>query len=179
MSQNFFYSLVVLATVGIAMSWFATRLNRHTIDNREKAKEVIRKRLGAHTYLDVDSFVGNLQIPKEEASHARTLLLEIARLLGVNVASLTRDGILVDLLRVRSIEIVSNHPQENLPEFIEPFTYDLIHILEKSSDKARWEERWRSLPNPPCNEEELADFIMSMDMGKLITFFAPLMKVSP
>lgn len=66
------------------------------------------------------------------------------------------------------------HNQNPHSQYVEPFTYNLLYILEKLTDKNSWSQHWKANPDLPHNEEALADFVMEMSPAQLLRFFAPL-----
>lgn len=176
MSIGLAISILVLGLVGVAATWAASRLNRDRLSLQEKARAVIRERLvQLPPQHSLESFIANC-VSVDDRAKARLLLEEISKSLQVPIDSLAFDARLREVLRVPVSELgKTDSPRgQPSPEYVEPFTYDLLHVLEKLSDKKSWEEQWKAKPELPRNEEALADFVMEMNPAELLRFFAPL-----
>lgn len=168
-------SLLLLSAIGILATWFASRSNRRVLVLQEKARLTIRDRLTKGPQRSVDMLLLAAEMSIEHHSKAILLLEEIAKVLGVPPEALTFDKSLNEMLRISISDLGEEvGGKEKLPEFFEPFTHDLLHVLIKLSDKRAWEDRWQSNAELPHNEEALADFVMSMTPAQLLSFFAPL-----
>lgn len=179
MSVGLAVSVLVLGLVGVAATWAASRLNRGGLSLQKKARAFIRERLAQlPPQHSLESFVLNC-VPLEHWAKARFLLEEISKSLNVPIDSLTFDTKLRDVLRVSVSELgdIERRNEQPHPQYVEPFTYDLLHVLERVSDKKSWEERWNAKPELPRNEEALADFVMEMTPAEFLSFFAPLVRV--
>lgn len=176
MSMRLLEALFVLGLVGAIGTWFASRLNRDHIFLEKKARTVIRKNLRYSPFTcSPDSFVMNC-VSVENRVNAKLLLEEISKSLQVPIDSLTFDAKLREVLRVSVSELGKTDLTKGQPssEYIEPFTYDLLYVLEKLSSKKSWEAQWKANPELPRSEEALADFVMEMKPAELLRFFAPL-----
>ena len=118
-------------------------------------------------------------IPVENMEAAKILLDELGKLIEVPIGSLAIEVKLHKILTVPMRDLDnSDLPAHAATEgVIEPFTYDLIYILETLSDKKLWREKWIRTPGAPMKEEELADFIMGMNLMEFLSFFAPLISL--
>jgi len=140
------------------------------------ARKVLRKRLIQNSPQHSPESLIAHYIPSNDQKKAYLLLEEISETLSIHTHSLIFDSKLKDVLRISSSELkINNWPKDKLvPEYVEPFTYDLLLVLQKICSTKLWAERLKSHPRLPQNEEDIADFVMEMTPAGFLIFFSPL-----
>lgn len=143
-------------------------------------RERVRERLAAHTPADVESLLTDAGTPDGLISAARALATRLGAVLDVDPRLLRASDQLGDLLRVRADELPSvsslDWAEAGLKDSIVVFSYDIMHMVETQSDKAKWRAKWDSLTPPPRSEEAWIDLILSMSVGEFLSFFAEIAK---
>jgi len=95
--------------------------------------------------------------------------------------AMTFDSTLGEALRISGADVVLNAPPETpvkrltrVPEHVEPFVDDIVYVLDRLADTETWRVRQREDPEFPQNDDDLADYVMSMTPAGMLTAFGPL-----
>ena len=169
-------AIIVVGVVflfGFLMSFFASVLNRKGIKSLEIAENVIRNNLvGKTDRRNLDAFLNDI-LPSENIQQGKLLLSKIAEAIGIPVESLLFDGKLNDSLVAHNISV----PQGKGVS-IDPFAYEINHILEKHIDWKSFERKINSIQITfPCEEDAFCDFFMGLTMREFVSLFAPFVKM--
>lgn len=174
---------VIAIGVGIAAFLLPTRMNRIATKITRAAKRRVRERLADRSPASIDDILDGSLVKSSSRGDAVDLLARVGAVLGVDPAVLRADDRLGALLEVRAEEMPSITSSEwrsaGLHGRVVVHIYDIVHIISRYSDRRRWNEKWRSLEDPPESEEESIDLILAMTIRDFLEFFAPLAKKRP
>lgn len=140
----------------------------------------MQERLAARTPAELGSLLTDAGTSQSFRSAATVLATRLGAVLEIDPKLLRANDQLGDLLRIHSDELPFVTSQEwaesGLEGSVVVCSYDIMHIVETQSDKAKWRAKWASLPAPPRNEEAWIDLILSMSVGEFLSFFAEIAK---
>ena len=145
---------------------------------RAEAKTAISARLSGRPKLSLEDIVDS-SVSGDKHRAARELLQQLAELLQVDPATLRPDDVIGDLLSVTRSDL----PEPVLPLWdasgvgnrLEVLGYEILHLVEKASDKKLWQNQWSTLTPKPQNEEQWLDRIAAMKVSEFLTFFTETM----
>lgn len=166
--------------VAVGVARLAEWLNRGQTRIIHAAEAEVRRRLDHREHVAPESILEASGIPADLAGPAMDLLRGLSQVIGIDPGRLRPDDVLGDLLRVGRNDLpeVSARDWEKAEfhEFVEVHSYDIMYLVEQHSDWKRWRENYNQMANPPRNEEEWIDLIMSMTMSEFLSTFAPMSK---
>lgn len=158
------------------VAWFSRGAGRI----EDAAEHQVRRRLAERASVEVQQLLEQGSVPPALLSAATSLVEQFAKILGVEAGQLRATDRLEDLLRVEAHELPSINSRDwkraQLDKTIVVHAYDIMHLVETSSDRSKWKQKWSSLPTPPQSEEQWIKTILSMDIAEFLLFFAPLRK---
>lgn len=142
------------------------------------ARRRVQERMGERASLPPAALLQDAGIPGADWEAAATLLSGLGEVLGVDPNRLRAQDRLSEVLRVDSVELPGLGPDDwkraGLTTHIVVFAYDIMHLVERFSDRRAWKKKWTSLPDPPRKEEDWVDLILEMRLGEFLAFFTPL-----
>jgi hypothetical protein len=146
------------------------------------AEAQVRQRLQTRPLLPAEAILLECQIKEETREPASKLLDQLGAVLGVEPGHLRPADRLGEILRVRKEELEPSPPEAawrkaGLGTFVEVFSYEVMHTLERLSTQRGWSTKQRELEPRPGNEEEWLDRIMAMTLCEFLSFFADTMPV--
>lgn len=145
----------------------------------ELAEQRVRSRLNERSSWDLRELVIAAGLPPSHVPSAQKLLADLGANIGLDVTKLRPDDRMSRLLRVARDElpeIASAWEKHGFGEYVEVFSYDIMHVVESLADPHRWRDKWQSLDSPPANEEEWLDRIMDMTVGAFLIYFVATMR---
>lgn len=175
-------AVFLLLAVGVVATLVATRINRKEIDLYKCARDSIRERLRKQTNSQsLEAVFDECEIHRDEWGKATKLVDTLRSVVGLPNWIPPIDIRLGELLRVRVSELrtASSVTSDDGPEFIEPFTYDIVDHLLTIGEKSTWTQRWSDDANFPRDDDELGNFIMNMTLRQFVVFFLPLINPRP
>jgi hypothetical protein len=101
--------------------------------------------------------------------------------LKIPFARINPDETLGDAFRVSREELgmtgSSDWARHGFGDYIETFSYEILHVLEKSISRTEWRKGWERLGRPK-DEEILLDTIMAMQLRNFLLFFGSMKPTS-
>ena len=154
--------------------------NKEATDVVKYAKQRIRDRLGEREAISAPSLLDQCQLDTTSALGAEVLLYRLCAALEIGPGTLRPSDKFAEVFSVahsdlggKAIAVLTRY---GYPDPIEPFCYDILHVVDTTSTKAKWEERRATMTSPPTNEDEWLDLIMAMSLKEFLRFFGPMAK---
>ncbi len=171
---------LLASAVGIGGTLLANWLNRDLLRITEAANDQLRRRLGKRSPLPMRELILESGVPEVFVLRAERLLAGIGEELDVDPRLLRWDDRLDDLLRIQRNDLntvtLNQWERAGLKEYIDVFSYGLMDKIDELSERSEWEKWYAGLPDPPGNEEEWVDLLMSMNVRELLNVFAPVVR---
>jgi hypothetical protein len=162
-------ALIIIVVIAIFASAYVALRTRGARDIGVVAKNNIRNRALSRKNTPVSDVLEQCLVPEDQLRAGVKLIELLSDLLDVPLSKFGCDIVLREMLQYQPDELTEYDGQ-----VVEPFTYQLIERVAMLSDKGLWEKQWQDDPELPRTEEDLADFVVSMDLCSFIRFFAPL-----
>jgi hypothetical protein len=154
--------------------------NKEATDVVKYAKQRIRDRLAQREVISAQSLLDQCQLDTESVIGARVLLSRLGEALQIAPGTLRPSDKFSEVFRVPHSDLggaaSSVLTRYRYPDPIEPFSYDVLYVVDTTSTKAKWEKQRVTLTSPPNNEDEWLDLIMAMSLQDFLRFFGPMAK---
>ncbi len=144
------------------------------------AEECVRQRLAMRPVTSVETILSECGVQPGRKAAALRLLVGLEEVIGIEPGHLMPSDRLGDLMRVRKEELgpelsLRSWEKAGLKDFIEAFSYDIMHLVERLSTRAGWKRKWKELSPRPRNEEGWLNMIMAMTLCEFLLFFSETM----
>ncbi|MCU7931124.1 MAG: hypothetical protein KZQ90_10005 [Candidatus Thiodiazotropha sp. (ex Codakia rugifera)] len=165
--------LILLTFIFVVIfSLFYVKLRtRRTCALLSVAKKNIQQRAKLRTDTPIDDALLRCHLDEKFYPEAKKLLNYFASLIDVPVEKFSPEQQLRDVFTYKY-----KRKFRGDIESLEPFTIEIIENVSSMCEKELWEKQWRENPELPRNESDFGDFIMAMDIGSFIKYYAPIMK---
>jgi hypothetical protein len=159
----------------------ASDRTRSVRDIVEFAHSTVRKRLLNRVSRTVDELMAQVGVPDEMRTGVHVLVRQFEVQLKIPFARINPDETLGDAFRVSREELgmtgSSDWARHGFGDYIETFSYEILHVLEKSISRTEWRKGWERLGRPK-DEEILLDTIMAMQLRNFLLFFGSMKPTS-
>jgi len=169
-----FISLCTLLVVGLGAALVANWLNRRKRAGLESARAVARARFATASEGQVaEEVLRNIGIADSERDRGMRVLTVLSQTIGLPTSVPPADLTLANLFRIE-VGPTRADGASPTPEYLEPFSYDLVENLLAIADKSLWNQRVATDAAFPSTEDELADLLMTMTVASFVRQFVPL-----
>jgi hypothetical protein len=151
-------------------------VQRSSADIIHLAQEAIRKDLLEREASAPRDLVS--AVPSEHRDAAAKLLASLESALEIDVRKLRPEDRMGDIFRVPRAKVPaldSEWKRFGLADYVEPFAFDILTIVERLSTKSGWIRQRQQLRSPPQSEDQWLDAIMEMTVAEFLAFFAAAM----